>query len=156
MRGALFKWPPQAQFLTKSKNCLEIIFGFEIVKKVFPSLSYGQSKFGVKLWRFLIRFYTNPSLFLAFTIFTSIMYFFWSFPFKPPFENFLGGVKNTLSYLKRTRTPCISNYQSTFWLCPNNIEKNYWSNTIIFYPSDNGLGSPAGCWGRPLKLGMNP
>jgi len=56
MRVAIFKRPPRAQFLTKSKNfCahqienyLEIILGFEILKKVIPSLSYGRSKFGPK------------------------------------------------------------------------------------------------------------
>ena len=30
---------------------------------------------------------TNPSLFLALTIFTSSVYFFWSFLFKPPLKN---------------------------------------------------------------------
>ena len=40
------------------------------------------------------RFYTNPSLFLAFTVFTSSVYLFWSFPFKPPRDGFLrGGLK---------------------------------------------------------------
>ena len=62
MRVAIFKRPP----------------------RVIPSLSYGRSKFGSKLGHFLPRFYTNPSLFLAFTVFTSSVYFFWSFPFKPP------------------------------------------------------------------------
>ena len=89
MRVAIFKQPPRAQFLTKSKNfCahqienyLEIILGFEIFEKGHPSLSYRRSKFGDKLWYFLPRFYTNPSLFLAFTVFTSIVYFFWSFPY---------------------------------------------------------------------------
>ena len=32
----------------------------------------------------LLRFETTLSLFLAFTVFTSIVYFFWQFPFKPP------------------------------------------------------------------------
>ena len=44
------------------------------------SLSYGRSKFGDKSGHFLPRFYTNPSLFLGFTVFTSIV----SFPFNPP------------------------------------------------------------------------
>ena len=49
------------------------------------SLSYGQSKFGPKLWYFMLRFYTNPSLFLAFTNFTSSVYFFGHF--KPTLKN---------------------------------------------------------------------
>ena len=56
------------------------------MKKVIPSLIYGLSKFGPKSGHFLLHFYTNPSLFLAFTVFTSIVYFFWSFPFKPPLQ----------------------------------------------------------------------
>ena len=32
-------------------------------------------------------FYTNPSLFLSFTVFSSIVYFFGHFLSNPPFEN---------------------------------------------------------------------
>ena len=86
--------PLRAQFLTKPKNCCahqritwRLFLALKFLKKVIPSLGYGQSKFGPKLWHFLLRFYTNPSLFLAFTVFTSIVYFFGHFLSNPPFEN---------------------------------------------------------------------
>ena len=42
------------------------------------------SKISVPIRYFLLRFYTNPSLFLGFTVSTSFVYFFWSFPINPP------------------------------------------------------------------------
>ena len=66
------------------ENCLKILLDFEIFEK-------GHSKPElrmIKVWSQIIvlfaMFYTNPSLFLAFTVFTSIVYFFWLFPFQPP------------------------------------------------------------------------
>ena len=115
MRVAIFKRPPRAQFLTKSKNfcghqienCLKILLDFEIFEK-------GHSKPElrmIKVWSQIIvlfaMFYTNPSLFLAFTVFTSIVYFFWLFPFQPPpFEN------------PRLQPGLVSNFwhRPTFWI----------------------------------------
>ena len=101
MRVAIFKRPPRAQFLTKSKN-----------------LSYGRSKFGPKSWHFLPRFYTNLSLFLAFTVFTSIVYFFWSFPFKPFPEGriFEGGLLQLGSrFFRRQTSLWLQEYISITW-----------------------------------------
>ena len=64
-----------------------LFWALKFLKKVISSLSYRRSKFGSKSWYFLPHFYTNLSLFLAFTVFTSIVYFFWWFPFKPPLKN---------------------------------------------------------------------
>ena len=56
--GALFKRPPRTQILMKSK----IYAPIRQIGGILP------------------RFYTNPSLFLVFTVFTSSVNFFWSFP----------------------------------------------------------------------------
>ena len=61
-----------------------LFWAVKFFKKVFPSLSYGRSKFGSKSGHFC---HVLRPLFLAFTVFTSIVYFFWQFPFKPPPKN---------------------------------------------------------------------
>ena len=86
MRGALFEWPPRAQFLTKSiKFCahqiekfLEIILGIEILEKGYIQPELRTIKVIAITWYFLLHLYTYPSLFLAFTVFTSSVYFIWS------------------------------------------------------------------------------
>ena len=60
-----------------------LFWAVKFFKKVFPSLSYGQSKLVPNRGTFA-TLKTTLSLFLAFTVFTSIVYFFWQFPFKPP------------------------------------------------------------------------
>ena len=95
MRVAIFKRPPRAQFLTKSKNfCahqienyLEIILGFEIFEKGHSQPELRTIKVWSQIGTLFAPFLHHPSLFLAFTVFTSIVYFFWSFPFKPPLKN---------------------------------------------------------------------
>ena len=56
----------------------------------------------------IATFLHHPSLFLAFTVFTSSVYFFWSFPFKPPLKHLDSSFKLTqLNFLS-------SNIECTF------------------------------------------
>ena len=84
--GHNFWWNSKKLCVHPIENCLEIILGIEIFEKghFLPEL------WTIKVWwqieGILPCFYNNPSLFLAFTVFTSSVYFFLSIHFKPPLQ----------------------------------------------------------------------
>ena len=71
----------------RKRIACRLFWALKFLKKVIPSLSYGRSKFGPKSEHFLPHFYTSSSIFLAFTVFTSIVYFFGHFLSNPPLKN---------------------------------------------------------------------